>query len=182
MKAILYFLPVLIILLSGCSHPVKDEFLSKTDSLEQIVVSLKDSLTFAPDDTINYYYQEALAYSQLFERKMMSFPNDPAMAEKFLLFTDVFKTMKKFMKKKDGLSQSLDFCLKQISDLRSDLKSDNNKMKDLKQYYYDEENEVLKLSGKILEGADLMSSSLETYKQLRPYMALLADSLNNLSE
>lgn len=182
MKTFIYILPFVFLYLCGCSHPVKEEFLSKTDSLEQIVVSLKDSLGFVPDDTISFYYQEALSYSQLFEGKMMDFPKDDEMAKKFLLFTDVFKTMKKFMKKKEGLKQSLDFCLKQISDLQADLKSDNTKMKDLKQYYYDEENEVLKLSGKILEGADLMSSSLETYKQLRPYMAILADSLNNLSE
>jgi methyl-accepting chemotaxis protein len=174
MKKTLYFLPIglLLLLLISCSGKNIEKQVVKIDSLEKIMGTLAQELKEINKDTIENRYQTFKRTSDTLAKHLKELRNDESW-KYICAYQNVNEPFESMASKYYQYKSQIDSSLKQLADLKHDVKAKLLSNKEFDNYFKNESESVNTLIEKVGEEIEITVSQMKNYDTVHPYLIKL---------
>jgi len=142
MKKIFFVFIILIVIVSACINKETENKITKVDSLITETKNLQEKFFAINIDTVNYVFDILNENMEFLKQENLTIPNDSELKNKFANYGTIFKFLKKYLKRYNGLQKEISFSENHLIGLKHDIKNDLlNDSLFLK--YYNDEKKIL---------------------------------------
>ena len=123
MKKVFYVFIILIIIVSACKSEETKKKIAQVDSLIVEIKTMNDKLLNINIDTINYVFDILSVNIEYLGQEGISFPDDSELKNKFANYGTIFKFLKKYLQRYNGLQKEIDFSKNHLAGLKRDVEN-----------------------------------------------------------
>jgi hypothetical protein len=177
MKKTLYFLPIalLLLFLISCSGKKIEKQVVKIDSLEKIMTSLAQELKEINKDTIENRYQTYKRTNDTLAKHIKELRNDESW-KYICAYQNVNEPFESMTLKYYQYQSEIDSSIKQLTDLKHDIKAKLLSDKEFDVYFTNESNSVKSLFEKVGEEIEITVRQMKNYDTVHPYLVKLINN------
>jgi hypothetical protein len=174
MKKTLRFLPIalLFVFLISCSGKKTEKQLTKIDSLEKIMASLNEELMEINKDTIENRHRIFKRTNDTIAKHIKELRNDESW-KYICAYQYVNEPFESMAMKYYQYKSEVDSSLKQLSDLKHDVKAKLLSNKEFDTFFQNESNSVKAVSEKVKEEIEMTEDQMKNYDTVHPYLIKL---------